>query len=201
MAFCAWCGNPVAGVSYASCPRCGNPTNGAQRVASAAAGGGSQGAGLVVGLLIGGLALVAVIGILAAIAIPNLLTSLQRSRQKRTTADMRTIATAVEAWATDKNQYPPGNTAADLRPVLVPTYIREIPAVDGWGTAFKYECWPAGECSSYAIASAGGDKVFEHDSLQEYTAGTKTTNFDNDLVLVNGELVQHPDITATAGGQ
>ena len=92
MAFCAWCGNHVAEVSYASCPRCGNPTNGAQRVA--AGGSGSQAAGLIVGLVIGGIALIAIIGILAAIAIPNLLTALQRSRQKRTMADIRTLASS-----------------------------------------------------------------------------------------------------------
>jgi len=40
------------------------------------------------------LIVVAIIGILAAIAIPNLLTAMQRARQKRSMADMRTIATA-----------------------------------------------------------------------------------------------------------
>src|SRR5437763_1331013 len=51
------------------------------------------------------LIVVAIIGILAAIAIPNLLTAMQRSKQKRTMADMRTIATAWEARATDTNKY------------------------------------------------------------------------------------------------
>ena len=51
------------------------------------------------------LIVVAIIGILAAIAIPNLLTAMQRSRQKRTMADMRTIATGWEARATDVNGY------------------------------------------------------------------------------------------------
>ena len=51
------------------------------------------------------LIVVAIIGILAAIAIPNLLTAMQRSKQKRTMADIRTIATAWEARATDVNTY------------------------------------------------------------------------------------------------
>src|SRR5881394_65381 len=51
------------------------------------------------------LIVVAIIGILAAIAIPNLLTAMQRSKQKRTMADMRTMATAWEARATDVNRY------------------------------------------------------------------------------------------------
>ena len=57
------------------------------------------------------LIVVAIIGILAAIAIPNLLTAMQRSRQKRTMADMRTIATAWEARATDVNQYSAAGTS------------------------------------------------------------------------------------------
>ena len=40
------------------------------------------------------LIVVAIIGILAAIAIPNLLTAIQRSKQKRTMSDIRTIAVA-----------------------------------------------------------------------------------------------------------
>ncbi len=51
------------------------------------------------------LIVVAIIGILAAIAIPNLLTAMQRAKQKRTMADIRAIATAWEARATDMNTY------------------------------------------------------------------------------------------------
>ncbi|HVE70211.1 MAG TPA: type II secretion system protein GspG [Thermoanaerobaculia bacterium] len=198
MAFCAWCGNHVPAVSYAACPRCGNPTNGAQRVAGSGDGGGKT-AGLIVGLAVGGLVLVAIIGILAAIAIPNLLTAMERSKQKRTTADLRTLATATEAYATDHNQYPKGSSASELSSVLVPTYMKTVPALDGWGTPIKYECWPAGTCESYAFASAGKDKIFERESLQEYSASTKTSNFDCDLVFSNGEFIQYPEGIQSGG--
>ena len=52
------------------------------------------------------LIVIAIIGILAAIAIPNLLNAVQRGKQKRTMSDMRALATAVEAYAVDNNQYP-----------------------------------------------------------------------------------------------
>jgi len=89
------------------------------------------------------LIVVAIIGILAAIAIPNLLTAMQRSKQKRTMADMRTIATAWEARATDMNRYnaaglvyPTGNVTWDnLNTYLCPTYIKSLPTKDGWNTA------------------------------------------------------------------
>lgn len=190
MAFCAWCGNNVAEVSYAPCPRCGNPTNGSQRVAG---GDGSKTAGIVIGIVVGGLVLVAIAGILAAIAIPNFLTAMQRAKQKRSMADMRSIGTAVESYATDKDAFPEATYATELSSTLVPTYMRQVPAVDGWGTAFRYECWPRGGCQNYAIVSAGADKAFEHDSAQEYTADTKTADFDNDIVYANGRFAQYPE--------
>ena len=191
MAFCAWCGNQVNQVSYAACPRCGNPTNGSQRVAGTDSN--TKTAGIIIGVIVGGLVVVAVIGILAAIAIPNLLTAMQRAKQKRSMADMRTAAAAIEAYATDKNAYPDASSyLAELSPALTPTYTKTLPEVDGWGTALRYECWPKGACEHYAIASAGADKVFEHDSLQDYAAAT-TSDFDSDVVLSDGRFLQYPE--------
>src|SRR5437763_16481746 len=88
------------------------------------------------------LIVVAIIGILAAIAIPNLLSSMQRSKQQRTMADARTIATAWEARATDLNKYNaagslslPVNDAglSNLTTFLAPTYVKTFPNKDGWG--------------------------------------------------------------------
>jgi type II secretory pathway pseudopilin PulG len=191
--YCAWCGNQVPQVSYAACPRCGNPTNGAQRVAPPS-GAGSNPALIIIGVAVGGLVVVAIVGILAAIAIPNLLTALQRSRQKRAMADMRTIGAAVEAYATDKNEYPRATSIPELSAVLSPTYARTLPLLDGWETAMKYECWPAdAPCRGYAVGSAGADKAWEHDSLQEYETGSVTTDFDADIIFANGSFAQYPD--------
>src|ERR1700680_978678 len=90
------------------------------------------------------LIVVAIIGILAAIAIPNLLTAMQRSKQKRTMADIRTIATAWEARATDVNRYNASGltlpaidvSAGELTTYLTPTYVKNLPAKDGWGTPY-----------------------------------------------------------------
>jgi type II secretion system protein G len=51
------------------------------------------------------LIVVAIIGILAAIAIPNFLNAQVRSKVARTKADMRTIATGLETYAVDNNDY------------------------------------------------------------------------------------------------
>lgn len=196
MAFCAYCGTQLAEVSYAPCPQCGNPSNGAPRGAKAPPVPGakaSKTAMIVVIVIVGGFFLIAVIGILAAIAIPNLLTAQHRSKQKRTMTDIRSVATAVEAYATDKNQYPNATSIDALGPLLSPTYIRTMPSIDGWGHALRYAGWSrANELDSYAVASAGKDGIFEKESLQEYEAGT-TSAFDCDIVFANGTFVRYPE--------
>ena len=52
------------------------------------------------------LIVIAIIGILAAIAIPNLLNAVQRGKQKRTMADMKALAVALEAYKVDNSVYP-----------------------------------------------------------------------------------------------
>src|SRR5450755_3312548 len=82
------------------------------------------------------LIVIAIIGILAAIAIPNLLNAVQRGKQKRTMADMRSMATAIGSYNADYNAYPAATctissgafggyndlTTASFT-LIVPTYI------------------------------------------------------------------------------
>jgi prepilin-type N-terminal cleavage/methylation domain-containing protein len=56
------------------------------------------------------LIVVAIIAILAAIAIPNFLEAQVRAKVSRAKADMRSIATALEAYALDTNHYPADET-------------------------------------------------------------------------------------------
>jgi prepilin-type N-terminal cleavage/methylation domain-containing protein len=53
------------------------------------------------------LIVVAIIAILAAIAVPNFLEAQIRSKVSRAKADQRSLATALEAYAVDNNNYPP----------------------------------------------------------------------------------------------
>jgi type II secretory pathway pseudopilin PulG len=147
---------------------------------------------VVVGVLVAAIFAVSVIGILAAIAIPNLLTAMQHSKQKRTMADMRMIAVASEAYATDHREYPKDGA---LESFLVPTYIRAVPRIDGWNHPFRYECWStAGDekCDAYAIGSGGKDGAFERSSLKEYPGEQATMNFNDDIVFSGGSFKQYP---------
>lgn len=190
MPHCAYCGTQVALVSYAACPSCGKPANGAPLPTVKAGTNPAIIIAVVVGVL---LFVVAVVGILAAIAIPNLLTAMQRSKQKRTMADERAVAVAVEAYAGEHNRYP---SPASLESSLVPKYVKVLTKNDGWGHPFRYECWSiqGGEgCDAYAIGSGGKDGSFERSSLREYEGAGSTKNFNNDIVFMNGTFVQYPD--------
>ncbi|HMX63291.1 MAG TPA: prepilin-type N-terminal cleavage/methylation domain-containing protein, partial [Candidatus Sumerlaeota bacterium] len=53
------------------------------------------------------LVVVAIIAILAAIAVPNFLEAMTRSKVVRTKSDLTTITTALEMYRVDTNWYPP----------------------------------------------------------------------------------------------
>ena len=72
------------------------------------------------------LIVVAIIAILAAIAIPNFLEAQTRSKVSRARADMRTIVTALEAYAVDNRTYPPNpdvSTGFNVTPLQLTTPI------------------------------------------------------------------------------
>ncbi len=52
------------------------------------------------------LIVVAIIAILAAIAVPNFLEAQVRAKVSRAKADMRSLATAIESYQVDNNEYP-----------------------------------------------------------------------------------------------
>ena len=149
------------------------------------------------------LIVVAIIGILAAIAIPNLLLALQRSKQKRSMADIRTIAGAWEARATDVNAY---NAAGwtklgpvdlgDLGSALNPTYARAFPRFDGWGQPFEVfanaDFGSSIPASRYQIVSNGRNGTAEMS-----TPPGPTTAFDCDIVFENGQFLIWPEGTQT----
>ena len=71
------------------------------------------------------LIVVAIIGILAAIAVPNFLNAQTRARISRTYADLKALSTAQEMYFLDKNYYAP---AFQLHHLTTPVaYIASIP--------------------------------------------------------------------------
>ena len=146
------------------------------------------------------LIVVAIIGILAAIAIPNLLTAMQRAKQKRTMADVRTIATAWEARATDVNKYNAAGAVTlpavtlnhdTMTTILSPTYIKSLPPKDGWGNDLVYNSDQ--DFSAAVAAQAYSILSFGRDGKADGRPGLATTNFDCDIIYSQGGFAQYPE--------
>ncbi|MCU1347936.1 MAG: hypothetical protein JWO56_966 [Acidobacteria bacterium] len=152
---------------------------------------------------------VAIIAILAAIAVPNLLTAINRSRQKRTMADMRSISSAWESRATDVARYNAAGIVGisvplpitDLEAMIRPTYIKEVPHYDGWSRPFA--CYidaavgggGSAQATQYAIVSSGRDGSF---SSTAYPG--PFSNFDCDIIFANGAFISYPEGVQSGGG-
>lgn len=78
------------------------------------------------------LIVVAIIGILAAIAIPNLLSAQKKSKYARAASDTKTAVTQAIVYSNDKNQNP-GNMTA-----LRNAGYANINSNDPWDTAWSY---------------------------------------------------------------
>lgn len=76
------------------------------------------------------LIVVAIIAILAAIAVPNLLEAQARATIAREMSDMRTIAMALEAYAVDGNDYPPHGEILSDGTVQYPAFLAGLGTVE-----------------------------------------------------------------------
>jgi len=128
------------------------------------------------------LIVVAIIGIIAAIAIPNLLNAIDRGKQKRTMADMRSIGTAVESYAVDNNVYPVAASNTVLAGLVEPIYIKKMPLVDGWSGAYQV----ASTTTQYTIHSFGKDGTGT-----TCTPGP-TNTFNDEICFVDGQFIRYP---------
>ena len=143
------------------------------------------------------LIVIAIIGILAAIAIPNLLNAVQRGEQKRTMADIKALAAAIEAYHVDNSLYPSAACATGIFTTpgplldtdsfsnLSPTYIAQPPVRDGWGRFMRYSVDAA--AANYNVRSRGRNGIGS--GIQ---CGT-TTNFNADILFSNGVFLQWPE--------
>ena len=126
------------------------------------------------------LIVVAIIGIIAAIAVPNLLTAIQRSKRSRSVADIRAIGTALGSYQVDNNIFPIGSQTefsgiafkGDLSEGMTTSYF-EGASKDAWGTDFYY----SGDTQGYTLKSYGKDRTTNEDG-----------EFNSDIVYVNGSF-------------
>jgi type II secretory pathway pseudopilin PulG len=102
-----------------------------------------------------------------------------------TMSAMRSIATAVEAYAVDHNVYPAGNKIEDATAAVGTIYIRVMPEKDGWGTTFRY--WSDG--AKYRIVSCGSDAKCDESTWTEVSKDP-LPSYAADAVYQNGSFLR-----------
>jgi len=164
------------------------------------------------------LIVVAIIGILAALLIPNALTALQKAKVRGTQKDINSIATALTDYLTDKGTFIAIGEGAPLTSgdlvaqALSPFYLKVLPLNDQWGTPFNVYMGNGVEnqwgvtCAAaddFLVASFGRDTVGDgfvynaaNPELGLYVINA-SADFNNDLVNWNGTFIRGPRTAAT----
>lgn len=113
----------------------------------------------------------------------------------RTMSDLRTLAVAVEARATDTEEFPKVSTLDELAPLITPTYLAEMPGPDSWGTHYLY----VSDGKHYRFVSAGADKRFDWNArqLDPNAQPRAMESLDADIIFQDGVFIQYPKASRT----
>ena len=98
-------------------------------------------------------------------------TAVGKEKALRTTAELRTIVTALEAYKRERGHCVVAETGAALIDHLAPRYLGTVTRLDAWSHELQYK----GTETSYRIASVGPDGK---------------PNTADDIVFENGQLVK-----------
>lgn len=161
------------------------------------------------------LIVIAIIGIIAALLIPNFLEALQKAKQKRTMADERNWGNAAMAWVTDQLSAAAAGqdtyvidattwggeaeTYTDIRGVLVPRYVTEMPERDGWRHNYEYYLKTTSplDPNVMLVRSLGRDDTAESPLNK---GSYDPTIYDNDIVWADGFFLRWPEGQNPEGG-
>ncbi len=162
------------------------------------------------------LIVVAIIGILAALLIPNAITAIQKSKQKGTMKDINTIATGAADFITDQGAWDNQGIASagaltaghDFITALSPFYVKIIPVNDQWGQPFNVYLGLACAIRSIDVLDCGDDDFIIESWGRDNVADAWVYNdadptdgmyivdsmddFRNDLVSWGGSWIRAP---------
>jgi type IV pilus assembly protein PilA len=159
------------------------------------------------------LIVVAIIGIIAAMLIPNFLDALQKAKQKRTVADIRNVGTAMMSWLTDQiggaaagrssttGQVDMGSyvqqDVADLQSILSPQYIQQLPEKDGWKNNYVYYLNTENPLAAQVMAIFSGARDGSDPETEYTTTNFDPTDYNQDIVWADGFFVRWPQKQST----
>lgn len=127
----------------------------------------------------------AVIGIVAAIAIPNLINAIERGRQARTVGDLRGLGTGIAMYQQDFVNYPVVSDWVEVAAIegSLEAYMSGYNDSDGWRRSFMY----LSDGNAYTLVSYGMNGSAD----LPWTMGPIHA-FDEDVVVNNGVFIQWP---------
>ena len=152
------------------------------------------------------LIVVAIIGIIAALLIPNFLDALQKAKQKRSVSDLRNTGTAMMSWLTDQEaaaaagatnvvtlaSYGGIDAYTEVEKVLEPQYMQEVPQRDGWKVAYEYRMNTDFTVRTLILGGSTGQKGTGV-LAATYTPGAfDPTDYEQDIVWADGFFVRWP---------
>lgn len=163
------------------------------------------------------LIVVAIIGIIAAILIPNLLDALQKAKQKRTVADIRNTGTSWMSWLTDQVGSASAGTAKvydtsnhdtldyeDVYEYLHPSstffYMQEVPEFDGWDSELEFAAQIDNLLASNVLFICSPGRQADPANPETCFEATATmpvgpfisTDYEQDISWGDGYMVQWP---------
>ncbi|MFC2170169.1 type II secretion system protein [Acidobacteriota bacterium] len=167
------------------------------------------------------LIVVAIIGILAALLIPNAITAMQKAKQKGTMKDTVSIATAAADYVTDNGEAPdagnqngPLSAGCQFIQDITPFYLKICPVNDQWGNPLNAFTGTAAATAGITDAMVGDDdfvlQSFGRKGIDEafsynpadpeagYFTVSTMVDFDNDLINWSGSWIRAPRTAALA---
>ncbi|MCK4645926.1 MAG: prepilin-type N-terminal cleavage/methylation domain-containing protein [Candidatus Aminicenantes bacterium] len=164
------------------------------------------------------LIVVAIIGFLSALLIPNAITAIQKAKQTSTMKDIKVISTAIADYVTDNGSAPAQDgtydTSSAFYNALSSFYVKVIPLTDKWGNRYYAYCGSAADgnygvtgagADDFLVASYGRDKTLESFSFAAsapeagFFSVSAMVHFDYDLVMWNGSWIRSRRTAAAAG--
>ncbi|MDZ7838187.1 MAG: prepilin-type N-terminal cleavage/methylation domain-containing protein [Actinomycetota bacterium] len=83
------------------------------------------------------LIVVIILAVLSGIAVPSYMALRNRARESATETEMKNIATALELYQADNEEYPDSATIAELA-MIWQNYMANMPTTDAWDVAYVY---------------------------------------------------------------
>ena len=152
------------------------------------------------------LIVIAIIGIIAALLVPNFLDALNKGRQKRTMGYMKNWGTAAFSWLGDRL----GAGAAGATPItfaitdyeeitaeqakteMVPAYIQNINTLDAWRKTYFYymNTTDPADATVLMIRSEGRDGMPDGETE---VGAFDPTDYAKDTVWADGTFLRKPE--------